>query len=103
MDNELTQISCDIIAAVGHAKGLFIEAIQFAKQEKLEQAKACCRDGEEAFHKGHQIHQQLLAKFASGELIPTDILMVHAQCQMMSAEDFQIIATEVIDFLEHLK
>lgn len=99
MNNEIIQISCDLIASVGNAKGLFIEAIQMAKQKDIKKAQDLLHEGEVAFQEGHQIHQKLLTKFANGEQIDTNILLVHAECQMMSAEDFQIIAEEVIDFI----
>lgn len=97
MDNQLTEMSCRIIAAVGEAKGLYIEAIQYAKKKDIDKAKEKIEQGDSSYAQGHQIHKDLLTKFASGEKIDVDILLVHAECQMMSAEDFQVIAKEFID------
>lgn len=35
-----------------------------------------------------------------GTEVHVDLLLVHAECQMMSAEDFKVIAEEVIGILE---
>lgn len=101
MNEELANLSCEIIATVGSAKGQYIEAIQLAKMGQVEEAKQCLDKGEQDFLKGHDIHRELLSKMANGEDIKVDLLLVHAECQMMSAEDFLIIANEVIDFMEN--
>lgn len=98
MDNQLTEMSCRIIAAVGEAKGLYIEAIKSAKIKDIDQAIAKIEEGDRCYAQGHSIHKELLTKFASGEKIEVDILLVHAECQMMSAEDFQLIAKEVVEW-----
>ena len=49
---------------------------------------------------GHAAHGELLTKFANGELPPMDILMTHAEDQLMSAEAFGILAEKFITLYE---
>lgn len=97
MNEEMNNINCELIGYVGAAKGLFVEAIELAAKGDLEKAKELYNQGEEAFTEGHKVHGSLLTKFANGEDVPVDILTVHAQCQMMSAEDFKVLAEKIIE------
>lgn len=91
-----------IIAAVGTARSLYIEAIDLASEGNFDEARAKIKEGEEAFNGGHQAHGELLTKFANGELPPMDILMTHAEDQLMSAEAFGILANKFITLYEKL-
>ena len=91
-----------IIAAVGSARSLYIEAIDLASEGNFDEARAKIKEGEEAFNGGHQAHGELLTKYANGELPPMDILMTHAEDQLMSAEAFGILASKFITLYEKL-
>lgn len=97
MSGDSQEISFQIIGAVGEAKGLFIEAMRAVRAGDLERAQECVAQGDEAYQRGHAVHGTILASFASGEDVPMDILLVHAECQMMSAEDFSVLAHEALD------
>ena len=97
MNEEINKISFQIIANVGEAKGHFIESLSASKSGDMKKAKQLIKKGEELFIQGHKLHGKLLSRFASGEEIPVDVLLVHAECQMMSAEDFKIIAEQFLD------
>ena len=49
------------------------------------------------FIEGHDKHNELLQKEASGEGNVVNLLILHAEDQLMSAEGFKIIAQEFID------
>jgi len=95
-----TETSLAIIAAVGSAKGFFVEAIRNAELNDIAGAKKSYEAGVDVYNKGHKAHMDLVTQFANGEEIGLDILLVHAECQMMSAEDFKVISSEVIDYAE---
>ena len=63
-----------IIAAVGSARSLYIEAIDLASEGNFDEARAKIKEGEEAFNGGHQAHGELLTKddstfpFENGQL-----------------------------------
>lgn len=98
----LEMAAFQIIAAVGSARSLYIEAIDLASEGNFDEARAKIKEGEEAFNGGHQAHGELLTKFANGELPPMDILMTHAEDQLMSAEAFGILASKFITLYEKL-
>lgn len=92
----LELVSFKIISAVGTARSLYIESIQKAKEGKFSDAEALLQQGETYYTEGHHAHAELLSSYADGTEIPLDILLVHAEDQMMSAEGFRIIAEEII-------
>ncbi len=99
----LELICFQMITAAGGARSSFIEAIQQAKAGDIEAAKKSMEEGEEMFVEGHKAHGQLIAKEADGKGETPNLLLVHAEDQMMSAETFQILANEFIDLYTQLK
>ena len=93
----LELIAFQIISAVGTARSCYIEAIQEAKKGNYESAEKLIKDGDEAFVEGHDAHAGLLQKEASGEGGNVNLLILHAEDQLMSAEGFKTIALEFIE------
>ena len=89
-----------IISAVGTARSCYIEAIQEAKKSNYEKAEQLIKDGDEAFVEGHDAG--LLQKEASGKGGAVNLLILHAEDQLMSAEAFKTIALEFIDVYHRL-
>lgn len=88
-----------IISAVGSARSSYIEAIQKARAGEFEEAVKLMDCGKVQFVEGHHIHMSLIEKSALGEL-ETDkyqMLLMHAEDQLMSAETFGILAEEFIE------
>ena len=98
----LELISFQIISAVGTARSMYIEAIQLAKEGKFAEAKEQIVEGEKVFTEGHHAHAQLVQQEANGEKVEFQLLLMHAEDQLMSAEGFKIIATEFIDVYERM-
>ena len=98
MNEELMMINMEIVAKVGEAKSLFIEAIDLALENKKEEAELKIKEGKKIFNEGHKAHAKLLTKMANGEEIIPDMFTIHAQCHMMSAVDFMLIAQKVIKY-----
>ena len=93
----LELIAFQIISAVGTARSCYIEAIQEAKKSNYEAAEKLIAEGDEAFVEGHDAHAGLLQKEASGEGGNINLLILHAEDQLMSAEGFKTIALEFIE------
>jgi cellobiose PTS system EIIA component len=91
-----------IISAVGTARSCYIEAIQKAKQGNFSEAEKMIGTGDDAFNEGHAAHTGLLQEEASGSEKGINLLIVHAEDQLMSAEGFKIIALEFIDVYKKL-
>lgn len=98
----LELISFEIISYVGNARSLYIEAIQKAKKGEFEEARNLIKEGEESFVKGHHAHAQLITQEANQESVKVNLLLVHAEDQLMSAEAFKIIAEEMIDVYQSI-
>ena len=96
----LELIAFQIISSVGTARSCYIEAIQAAKKGDYEEAAKMIEEGDAAFIEGHDAHAGLLQKEASGEGNTVNLLILHAEDQLMSAEAFKTIALEFIDVYE---
>lgn len=100
MENQLTEIACQMIAFVGSAKSSFIEALRAANRNDVATARQIYDEGMKDFAIAYENHEVFLTKFANGEKIDTNILIIHAECSLMSAEDFKALAEEAIALAE---
>ena len=96
-------LAFQIIAAVGAARSCYIEAIHAARDGEFEKAAQLVKDGQEEFLKGHDVHTSLVQQAAAGEEQGMDILLTHAEDQLMSAEGFGILAEEFIDVYKKMQ
>lgn len=79
---------------------MLIEALQLAKAGDFAKAQAKIKEAEECFVEGHHAHMELLTKQAEGETMPFDLLLVHAEDQMMSVETAKLLVEELIAVYE---
>lgn len=91
-----------MIASTGSARSSFIEAIAKARGGDFEAARKLVEEGENMLVKGHNEHAKLLSQEASGNKVQVDLLLLHAEDQMMSAETFRIMAKEMIEIYKKL-
>lgn len=95
-------ISFQIISTMGTARSLYIEAIESAKKGNFEEAKRKITEGQSIFVEGHKIHAQLIQQEANHESIQINMLLIHAEDQLMSAEAFGILSIEFVDLYEKI-
>ena len=98
----LELVAFQIISAVGTARSCYIEAIQAAKSGDYEDAQKLIAEGDEAFVEGHDAHAGLLQQEAAGTGSVVNLLILHAEDQLMSAEGFKTIAQEFIEVYQRL-
>lgn len=98
----LELVSFQIIAAAGSARSSYVEALQAAKQGNFEEAEALIKQGDTDFVEAHHVHAELIQKFAGGEDPGANILLIHAEDQVMSAEVLKLMALEFIDLYKKL-
>lgn len=96
----LELVSFQIIAAAGSARSSYVEALQAAKSGDFAGAKEMIAQGDEMFTEAHHVHAELIQKFAGGEDVGANILLIHAEDQVMSAEVLKIMALELIELYE---
>lgn len=94
--NELELISFQIISAVGTAKSNYIEAMKLAEKGEFEKAEEMIKEGQKVFLEGHKAHASLIQKEAAGESVAINILLMHAEDQLMAAETAKLMAEEII-------
>ena len=99
---KLEELNLEIIASVGTARSMFIEALELAKEGKFEEANAKVAEADELFTSGHNAHHDILIMQGEGNDLPFDLMLVHAEDQMMSAEAFRLVATELIEVYQKL-
>lgn len=97
---ELAAQSFQIIAAVGNARSLYIEAIHAAQQGAFDRARELVEEGGQSFIGGHDAHTALVQREAQGTPTAMCLMLTHAEDQLMSAEAFGILAEEFIDVYE---
>lgn len=99
----LELVSFQIIAAAGSARSSYVEALQAAKNGNFEEAEALIKQGDTDFVEAHHVHAELIQKFAGGEDPGANILLIHAEDQVMSAEVLKIMALEFIELYKKLE
>ncbi len=96
MKEEMQTVAFQIIAAVGEAKSLYVEAMYAAREKDYEKADKLMKDGEAAYSNAHHFHFELIQKEANGEDLPFSILFMHAEDQMLTTETVKLMAEEII-------
>lgn len=98
-------VLCQIISYVGSARSSYIEAMEQARYGDFAKAEGLMECGREQFNEGHHAHMTLIQKSAAGELKTGQyqMLLMHAEDQLMSAEAFGILAEEFMSLYRILK
>ncbi|ROR31598.1 PTS system cellobiose-specific IIA component [Mobilisporobacter senegalensis] len=93
-----------IISYVGSARSSYIEAIGHARSGDFDKSDELMKCGKDQFNEGHHAHMELIQKSASGELDIDNyqLLLMHAEDQLMSAEAFGILAEEFMELYKIL-
>ena len=94
---DLERISFKIIAAVGGARSAYIEAMHAARTGDLARADELVKQGDESFLGGHDAHTELIQREAGGDPVTMNLMITHAEDQLMSAETIKIVALEFIE------
>lgn len=93
-----------IIAEVGSAKSMYMEAIRVAKEEKdFDGAREMIAEGEKLATSAHSHHFEIVQKEASGEQLPFSIMLMHAEDQLLTTEVVKSMALELIDVHQKLE
>ena len=103
LQETITEIAFEIIANVGAARGMYIEAIQEAKAGNFDRAKELMAQGKETFVLGHHGHADLLEWQGQGLTRQTNLFLMLAEDQLMAADAFETIASEFIEVHQELQ
>ncbi|MDU5781432.1 MAG: PTS lactose/cellobiose transporter subunit IIA [Pantoea sp.] len=94
MDTE--KICFEMICHVGDARSSFIEAIQQARQKNFLRARELIENGKVNYNLGHAVHARLIQQEMEQDRHPLSLILVHAEDQLMSAENFKILSEDFL-------
>lgn len=103
MDEKIFTLSFEIIGYAGNAKGIAFEAIQKAKEGKIEEAREGLKESKAEVNKAHRAQTELIQQEASGDKVEMSVVLVHAQDHLMTTMNYQMLAEEIIDLYERLQ
>ncbi len=92
----MENISFQMVSSVHEARTFYLQAVQAARGGEFEKATSLIESGDLAYQKGHAAHTQLLQMEASGQAEKVNLLILHAEDQLMSAENYKVLAAECI-------
>ena len=85
-----------LIAAAGDAKGCAFEALTEANDGNFEKAEELLKQATAATLPVHKQRMEPITATAQGEEVPIDVLLVHAQDDLMNSELAQDLIRELI-------
>ncbi|AEB07546.1 phosphotransferase system PTS lactose/cellobiose-specific IIA subunit [Coriobacterium glomerans PW2] len=91
-------ISFGIIASAGHARSVAMQAVSAARKGDFESARRMLDEAKQAGLEAHLAQTALLTREASGDHVPVDVMLVHAQDHLMTS----LLAQEMAEELVHL-
>ena len=92
--DELELICFKMISNLGGARSMYMESIEASRKGDFQKAQDLIKEGEALRQLGHDVHFDLLTKESSGDKTAINLLLVHAEDQLMSAEIIQLVAEE---------
>lgn len=101
--NGLELICFQMISNSGMARTLLMEAVGEAKNGQFAIAESKILESDRLFLEAHHAHAKILQEEASGNKTEINLLLLHAEDQMMSVESFKIIILELIDIYKKIK
>jgi PTS system cellobiose-specific IIA component len=94
------EIIFKIIVNGGDARSHSMEAIQFAKQGKIAEARDALSKAYDNLGEAHKVQTGLIQDEAAGKSMEVSLLMVHAQDHLMNAITIKDLAQEFVDMYE---
>lgn len=98
----LELICFKIISSAGVAKSSYIKAIQCAKKGDFEKSSDLMIEGKNQFMEAHKVHSELINKEVTTEDVEVNLLLVHAEDQLISTQTCRMIAEELIECYERI-
>lgn len=93
----MQEVAFQMIAAVGEAKSLYVEAMYLSREGKFEKAKQKIVDGDAVYQTAHHLHFEVVQKEAEGVELPFSLLLMHAEDQLLTTEVVKLMAEEIIE------
>ncbi|MCI1859541.1 MAG: PTS lactose/cellobiose transporter subunit IIA [Sporolactobacillus sp.] len=98
----IEKIAFELISIAGTAKSYFMDALSEAKQGNFQISKQLIKKGNKYFLAGHHRHTQVVQRESNGDKIAINLLLIHAEDQLMSVETVKILSEELIELYEKI-
>lgn len=102
-NEEMYDISFQLIMHSGNARSLAMEAIYDAKNKDFESAYQKIEESSKALNEAHRYQTQLIQSEAGGNKYEIPIILVHAQDHLMTAMTLKDLALEIIEVRKELQ
>lgn len=96
------EVVFNIILHAGNARSLAMEAISFAKNNDISNAREKLKDASKEVVEAHETQTELIQKEVKGEKMEVTLLLVHAQDHFMNALTIRDMASEFVDLYEQI-
>lgn len=101
---EISLKAMEIITYAGLAKSNYLMALKDYKAGKKEEAYKKLEEGSLEFAKAHEVHIKILSDEMEKLESQVSLLLVHAEDQLMGAENIRLLVEELIEiYLEKEK
>ncbi|RPA58215.1 PTS cellobiose transporter subunit IIA [Aerococcus agrisoli] len=100
---EIQTIAFTIILHAGNGRTLVHEAFPLMRAGKYEEAEAKLQEANDALVEAHNAQTDLLHRYANGEDINMEIIMVHAQDHLMTSTTLREMAMEMLEMYKVVK
>ncbi len=97
MKQKMQEAAFMMIASVGTAKSMYIEALQDSKKGQFELAKQKIEEADKIYGEAHHLHFEFVQKEAQGEDLAFSLILMHAEDQMLNTETLKILVLELIE------
>lgn len=94
------EVSFEIIASAGQARSLAFEALGYARDNNFIKARELIEESKKESLLAHRCQTRLLTQEASGDHVDVDVLLVHAQDHLMTAQLTRELIEEIINLYE---
>ncbi|WP_338983823.1 PTS lactose/cellobiose transporter subunit IIA [Spiroplasma endosymbiont of Othius punctulatus] len=91
------EVSFQIIAFSGDAKGSAMQAIFHAKEGKFKEAEAALAEADSHMNQASHAHMDIVSAEAGGEKFQIPVLFMHAEDQLLSTQTIMLLAKEFVD------
>ncbi|MEG1003716.1 PTS lactose/cellobiose transporter subunit IIA [Clostridium sp.] len=98
----MEEIILNLIMHSGEARSYAMEAMELAKQGKIEEGKALIEKSSQELVEAHHSQTKLIQGEAGGEKAEFSLLLMHAQDHLMTTMTLKDLANEIIDIYARL-
>ena len=97
MKEKMQMAAFQIIASVGAAKSLYVEAMYASRVGNFEESEKKIKEGDKIYAEAHGHHFELVQEEAKGTDLPFSLMLMHAEDQLLNTETIKIMAIEIVE------